>query len=210
MITTEFDSFESMQQVARKVSSHFHVSVTVARTQSGYRIVPDELLAENLQQFAKYVYLFGGLNEAMLGLLQYVNTQHFQSSDLIWRDPETGLAWDVSRTISQGTSDHPQARLHILNKIRYGGRDNWRLPTLMELGTLSMKKLVMTRAGAFAPSKSLKLWACEESLYSGPEKALWDLVTQRRFDQRFIEEHKDRSGGRYTESAKTMVVSSSD
>jgi hypothetical protein len=73
-----------------------------------------------------------------------------------------------------------------------------------------MEKLVMAAAGAFAPSTSLKLWACEESMYSGPEKALLDLVSQRRSDQRYIEEHKDRSGGRYTEWAETMLVSSGD
>jgi hypothetical protein len=84
-----------MKEAARKVSFHFNLSVKIARAQSGYRIVPDELQPANLRNFANSVYLFGGLSEWLLELLQYVDTERFRSPDLIWRDPGTGLAWDV-------------------------------------------------------------------------------------------------------------------
>lgn len=207
MTTTEFSSFESVKKIAAEIAFSFKLSVEIMRTQSGYRIVPDELQPENLQDFATNAYTFG-LKEWLLDLLQYVDTQHFQSTDLVWHDQATGLVWDVSRTVYRDRySEHPTAPVHIMNKIRYGGRDNWRLPTLSELKTLSMEKLTAT--GMLASSNSLKLWADEESFYTGPEKALFDLVSQRRSDQRYIEEHKDRSGGRYTERAQTMLVSSS-
>lgn len=206
MITTEFNSFESTKEVARNVSVYFGVSVRIVRTPSGYRIVPDELNEANLQNFAAFVYFH---KDPRVELLQYVDTQRFQSRDLIWQDPETGLAWDVSRIIYGGmSSDLPKQPVHIMNRIRYGGRDNWRLPTLSELGTLSMEKLATVNATEFAPRRSFQLWANEESRYSGPEKALLDLVSKRRADQYYKEAHKDQSGGWYTESAETMLVSS--
>ncbi|MBM6447542.1 DUF1566 domain-containing protein [Pseudomonas sp. MIL9] len=64
--------------------------------------------------------------------LQVIEPEH---GVLAWHDNSTGLMWDAGRICNKGKSstDNPPG---MLNKIKYAGYDDWRLPTIAELKTL--------------------------------------------------------------------------
>jgi|UPI00056C1688 hypothetical protein len=213
MKKVEFSSFKGASYLALSLSEHFEVCIEIKRHEDKYIVcIPSPLHVPDLRKFTSNVYFLGAIDEDLLSLLDYADTSRFSSSSLAWRDPDTGLAWDVARLCcSDGRTDFPQVGAVVMNALQYAGLRNWRLPTLDELRTLSPDKL---NAAGIDYKKSTKgaihFWSCEESLYSGPEKSFLDLSSMRVGHQRFIEQDRNWSspGDGYTESAQTIMVSS--
>lgn len=213
MKKVEFSSFKRARYLALSLSKYFKVCIDIKRLEDKYIVcIPSPLHVSDLRELMSDLYVCGAINEDLLSLLDYVDTSRFSSSSLAWRDPDTGLAWDVARLCYRDWDTYfPQSGgAVVMNALQYAGLRNWRLPTLDELSTLSPDKLDAAGIDYRKSTKgAIHFWSCEESRYSGPEKSFLDLSSMRVGHQCFIEQDKNWSspGDGYTESAQTIMVS---
>lgn len=196
--------------MARSCATNFGVVTRMKSSKIAFEVdIPDQLRISDIRKFTQIAYIFGmSPDENLLSLMAYVDRSPFSSGALAWRDPETGLAWDIARLLyGNDVSAHPASGEELMNALQYAGLSNWRLPTLDELKTISVAKLNSADATDLF-SRGLDFWSTDESLYSGPEKALLNVESRLVRHQRFIEQHRDKNsdGDGYTEAAQTMMV----
>lgn len=212
MTTLVFDSFKEAQALAKCCAFRFEVEACV-KPSNGVFVVhfPDQLRIQDVRDFTRRTYLFGMSPDMnLLSLMSYVDRSPFASVDLAWRDTGTGLAWDITRLFyGSGHSEHPAPGQELMNALQYAGLSQWRLPTLDELKTLSASQLASASPDGKTDWVS-NVWSCEESFYTGPEKAFLDIQSHTTGHQRFIEQNRDKKthGDGYTESAQTVMVCS--
>lgn len=84
------------------------------------------------------------------------------------RDRVTGLVWEQDGSRYPLTWDRAQAHVERLNRDAFGGRTDWRLPTVDELTTLftgSTEPGEFCLESAFDPRKS-RLWSIDAKAYT--------------------------------------------
>ncbi|MEF3192179.1 MAG: DUF1566 domain-containing protein [Campylobacterales bacterium] len=78
----------------------------------------------------------------------------------VWQDEETGLYWQVvapAILFDELTIKEANERVEAFNNQRYGGFDDWRMPTVGELLSLAPIKLFDYRAGT-TPREEYARW----------------------------------------------------
>ena len=87
------------------------------------------------------------------------------SSCNVWKDPSTGLMWQVSPT--GGEMDQESAQKHC-KSLSLGGKHDWRLPTISELRTLIRGCPATQKGGACDISDScLRMESCGNDACQG-------------------------------------------
>lgn len=208
MIEKVVDTFDAAKRIARNFATTLNVSVDIRVSGNRFVVyIPENMRIPDIKLFSRMVHVFWPPDEDMLALLEYVDTSEFSVSSLAWYDPDSNLCWDISQLMHESWStEQPCSGSVVMNAVRYAGLSGWRLPTIKELMTLTLQKL--GAAGIQYSERSTCFWSSEESLYSGPEKAFFDIATRTTGHQRFIEQDKYRSkpGDGYTERARTIFV----
>jgi len=75
---------------------------------------------------------------------RYVEIINFKDNIEIWEDKNTGLTWEIKSTENIDeiyTYNEAKAYVENLNKINFGGIDNWEIPNINNLATLSTQEL---------------------------------------------------------------------
>ncbi|MBS0355488.1 MAG: DUF1566 domain-containing protein [Proteobacteria bacterium] len=208
MIEKVVDTFDAAKRIASNFATTLNVSVDIRVSGNRFVVyIPERMRIPDIKHFSRMVHLFGPPDEGRLALLDYVDTSEFSLSSLAWYDPDSNLCWDVSQLLHESWSkEHPCSGSVVMNAVQYAGLSGWRLPTIKELMTLTLQKL--GAAGIQYSERSTSFWSSEESLYSGPEKAFFDIATRATGNQRFIEQDKywSNPGDGYTERARTIFV----
>jgi hypothetical protein len=201
-----FVDFEEARLAARSLSYLCRQPVTIKSQSDGYSVVPTGDATVDLTTF------FGNTFSAPDALLaQFLDKDGLNSQKLVWTDEKTGLTWDVGRLcFERGASATPDRRYGALNALRYGGFDDWRLPTLAELATLVCEvagqddQIMLAREVKSAVSGH-NIWS---DAYGIDDGVFFNFRTKRSEDQYFREQHRDRSthGDGYLYSATTVLV----
>lgn len=211
MIEKVLETHDDARRVARMYAIALETSIPIRREGDRYLIgLPEKGRIADIKRFAHELHLFGGpANEEMLDLLHYVDNSALTDQKNAWLDPETGLTWDIAMLVTDNRgTQHPSLAKSVMNAVAYAGLTGWRLPSLQELSSLSPAKL--NSAGlSFSLPDGAKFWSSEESMFSGPEKAFFDIHAREVGHQRYIEQNRDRhtAGDGYTETARTLFVS---
>src|SRR5262249_56197705 len=87
-------------------------------------------LAADLQRRGLYLFSEGGAGACF-------NNQFVRNADGTIRDLATGLAWEPGLSAQKVTKPEADAHVQALNRSRYLGHDDWRLPTSEEIVTLA-------------------------------------------------------------------------
>lgn len=210
MIEKVVDTFDAAKRIASIFATTLGVSVEIRVSGNRFVVyIPESMRIPDIQHFSSMVHLLRPPDEDRLALLEYVDTSEFSVSSLAWCDPDSSLSWDVSQLMHESWStEHPCSGSVVMNAVQYAGLTGWRLPTLNELMTLTLQKLDAAGIQYSEHPGSTSFWSSEESFYSGPEKAFFDIATQATGHQRFIEQDKNWSkrGDGYTERARTIFV----
>lgn len=208
----DFPTYKEARNFAQQIAILFKAYVDVRMRDGSYIVlVKGDFTIEDPEWFRRAIYMYGPSDSEFALFLSFVDKSKYSDVSLVWCDTDTGLTWDIARIFcGKGFSDNPNGASRLMNLLGYGGCRSWRLPTIEELKTLSVEKLEFARIGRVLTRRQLAFWSSEESIYSGPEKAYFDVALMERGDQRFIENDRNRatSGDGYTEAARTLMVSS--
>lgn len=211
-----FQTFPEANATARIVSSRLNLAAVVERTTVGFMLKTNDSaapskVADLANGWGRYLTL-----EEQKRVIYFVQGEHWANTAHAWQDDETGLVWDIARLIcGTGYNEYPRSGNELMNELLYGGRDDWRLPTVTELQTLTLSKLLGAGAslGDFIKIGT-NLWSCEtdppKRVANGvaPDYLLVDIETKRTAVQYYREGHPDRvtSHDGYREYAQTLFV----
>lgn len=205
-----FNSFEGARFFAMNFARYFEVSIRITRLGELYCVsIPGLMRMRGVEKFVAFAYLLNDLaRDQLLSILDDADNSLFTSSDLVWFDSEAGLAWDRQGLLLTQSifKHHPERGAEVMNRVKYGGLDGWRLPTLEELKTLNLLQLERINKHLLSGIGAMKFWSSETAY----ERCYFDVDTMRVDQQHYIEHDNNRVsyGDGYTKSAHTIMVSS--
>lgn len=199
-IMKSFTSFSDAKVFACLAAETFNENIQcITEGDLTHVIAPQTRLVNDPLKVVRQLYLNNWFRERLSNILAFRDVEQFRTNTLVWFDKETGLTWDTIRSLtSDEDTESPAMFWDIMNEWEYGGVVGWRMPTVVELMTLTPGKQNLLRLSSQVVKR---LWAKDNS-----GSRLVDLSTMTSSWQTFYSDTCNGGRGRDPDSAYNIAV----